>query len=318
MLLCSHPCHRGRRHRCPLRGADGRRPHGAGLPRLPSRVFAALVVDDDGRMTAAELAKTLAVSPAAISGAVSFLSQISFLHREREPGSRRDVYVVDDDAWLQAMMRKDQTYAPMLAALGTALRGLADDAAGAAPAVADAGVPGLRRRGDGRAGRAVAGARGPSSRTAYAGVADDGLGPTVTDRHVGHRHRPAEPRPAPRIARRHAARGPGARAVAAVRRGGELLWGDGIGVADVGRGRAPGADDQFLVASNSKTFTAVMVMQLRDEGRLDLDDRLGRPPARGHPPRHRAAGARPRLRACSASRSATSGRRWCSPTTRSC
>jgi len=100
----------------------------AGLPRLPSRVFAALVVDDDGRMTAAELAKTLAVSPAAISGAVNFLSQISFLHREREPGSRRDVYVVDDDAWLQAMMRKDQTYAPMLAALGTAMRGLADDA----------------------------------------------------------------------------------------------------------------------------------------------------------------------------------------------
>ncbi len=100
----------------------------AGLPRLPSRVFAALVVDDDGRMTSAELADTLAVSPAAISGAVSFLSQISFLHREREPGSRRDVYVVDDDAWLKAMMRKDQTYAPMLAALGTAMRGLAADA----------------------------------------------------------------------------------------------------------------------------------------------------------------------------------------------
>ena len=45
----------------------------AGLPRLPSRVFAALVVDDDGRMTAAELAETLAVSPAAVSGAVNFL-----------------------------------------------------------------------------------------------------------------------------------------------------------------------------------------------------------------------------------------------------
>ena len=40
----------------------------AGLPRLPSRVFAALLVDDDGRMTAAELAEALGVSPAGVSG----------------------------------------------------------------------------------------------------------------------------------------------------------------------------------------------------------------------------------------------------------
>ena len=100
----------------------------AGLPRLPSRVFAAIVVDEDGRMTAAELAETLAVSPAAVSGAVKLLSQIGFLHRERERGSRKDVYVVDDDAWLGAMMRKDQTYAPMLTALTSALDGLGEDA----------------------------------------------------------------------------------------------------------------------------------------------------------------------------------------------
>jgi predicted transcriptional regulator len=100
----------------------------AGLPRLPSRVFAALVVDDDGRMTAAELAATLQVSPAAVSGAVNFLGQIGFLHREREPGSRKDVYVVDDDAWLGAMMRRDQTYSPMMTALATALEGLGSGA----------------------------------------------------------------------------------------------------------------------------------------------------------------------------------------------
>lgn len=100
----------------------------AGLPRLPSRVFAALVVDDDGRMTSAELAQVLSVSPAAISGAVKFLSQISFIHRERERGSRRDVYVVDDDAWLQAMLRTDQTYGPMRTALAAAIEGLGADA----------------------------------------------------------------------------------------------------------------------------------------------------------------------------------------------
>ena len=34
------------------------------------------------------------------------------------------VYVVDDDAWLQATMRGDQAYAPMVAALDDALRRL--------------------------------------------------------------------------------------------------------------------------------------------------------------------------------------------------
>jgi len=67
---------------------------------------------------------------------------------------------------------------------------------------------------------------------------------------------------------------------AAVQRRGEVLWGDGIGTADLAAApaqrRTPGPDDQFLVASNTKTFTAVMVMQLRDEGRLDLDDPIAR------------------------------------------
>jgi len=61
---------------------------------------------------------------------------------------------------------------------------------------------------------------------------------------------------------------------AAVCHGGGLAWGDGIGVADLDGDRAPGSDDQFLVGSNTKTFIAVMVMQLRDEGRLALDDLL--------------------------------------------
>src|SRR4249919_2165271 len=62
---------------------------------------------------------------------------------------------------------------------------------------------------------------------------------------------------------------------AAVCRGGEQLWGEGIGRADLAGERTPGPDDQYLIASNTKTFTAVMVMQLRDEGRLSLDDLLG-------------------------------------------
>ena len=45
----------------------------AGLPRMPSRVFAALLVSEEGKLTAAELAKQLQVSPAAVSGAVRYL-----------------------------------------------------------------------------------------------------------------------------------------------------------------------------------------------------------------------------------------------------
>jgi CubicO group peptidase (beta-lactamase class C family) len=64
---------------------------------------------------------------------------------------------------------------------------------------------------------------------------------------------------------------------AGVVRGGGFVWQEGIGTVDVSAPeRAPGPDDQFLIASNSKTFTAVMVMQLRDEGKLSLDDGLDR------------------------------------------
>ena len=62
---------------------------------------------------------------------------------------------------------------------------------------------------------------------------------------------------------------------AGVIRGGGFVWQEGIGAADLAAPDvAPSPDDQFLIASNSKTFTAVLVMQLRDEGKLRLDDTL--------------------------------------------
>src|SRR4051794_23612979 len=82
----------------------------AGLARLPARVFAVLLVDDDGRMTSAELVEALAISPAAVSGAVRVLEQLGWTRRERERGTRRDVYVVDDDAWRSALLQGDRTY----------------------------------------------------------------------------------------------------------------------------------------------------------------------------------------------------------------
>jgi DNA-binding transcriptional ArsR family regulator len=68
-------------------------------------------------MTAAEIGEALSVSPASVSGAVRSLEQMRMIHRAREAGSRRDVFVVADDAWHEVMMSSSSTYAPLTQAL---------------------------------------------------------------------------------------------------------------------------------------------------------------------------------------------------------
>lgn len=51
-----------------------------------------------------------------------------------------------------------------------------------------------------------------------------------------------------------------------------LAWEAGIGFADVATRRAPDHRTLYRVASITKTFTGTAIMQLRDEGRLALDD----------------------------------------------
>jgi CubicO group peptidase (beta-lactamase class C family) len=63
---------------------------------------------------------------------------------------------------------------------------------------------------------------------------------------------------------------------AAAVRDGEIVWSDAVGLADVEHGEDATPDHQYRIASITKTFTAVAVMQLRDEGRLSLDDPLDR------------------------------------------
>lgn len=79
----------------------------SGWPRMPARVFVALMVTDSGALTAAELAQTLRVSPAAVSGAVRYLTRLHLATREREPGSRRDIFRVRDEAWQDALANRD-------------------------------------------------------------------------------------------------------------------------------------------------------------------------------------------------------------------
>jgi D-alanyl-D-alanine carboxypeptidase len=53
---------------------------------------------------------------------------------------------------------------------------------------------------------------------------------------------------------------------------GELVWSKGIGFADVRKKRRADPKTLYRIASITKTFTATAVMQLRDDGKLALDD----------------------------------------------
>jgi DNA-binding transcriptional regulator GbsR (MarR family) len=81
----------------------------AGFPRMPARVFAALLASESGSLTSAALCALLKVSPAAVSGAVRYLSHVNLVSRESEPGSRREFYRVHEDVWYEAIARRDRT-----------------------------------------------------------------------------------------------------------------------------------------------------------------------------------------------------------------
>ena len=79
----------------------------AGMPRMPARIFVALLTADTSRLTAEELAGLLRVSPAAVSGGVRYLIQVGLVSRETEPGSRRHVYVLPDNVWHEVLRVRD-------------------------------------------------------------------------------------------------------------------------------------------------------------------------------------------------------------------
>lgn len=72
----------------------------SGIPRMPARVFAYILAEDRDRYTAAELAEGLGISPAAVSGAVRYLTQTRLVVRERRPSGRGDLFrIIDGDLW---------------------------------------------------------------------------------------------------------------------------------------------------------------------------------------------------------------------------
>jgi CubicO group peptidase (beta-lactamase class C family) len=61
-------------------------------------------------------------------------------------------------------------------------------------------------------------------------------------------------------------------ATAGVVHGDKLVWTASAGFADTSTHVTPGPGTLYQIASITKTFTGTAVMQLRDAGRLDLDD----------------------------------------------
>ncbi|HEX6682712.1 MAG TPA: MarR family transcriptional regulator [Candidatus Limnocylindrales bacterium] len=103
----------------------------SGMPRMASRLFAALLVTDSGKLSAAELAERLGAGAPAISGAAKYLVQVRLVERGREPGNRHDFCRIHEHTWSRFVSQSD----PMLArtqagaAEGVAVLGL-DSAAG--------------------------------------------------------------------------------------------------------------------------------------------------------------------------------------------
>ena len=80
----------------------------SGMPRMPARIFAALLSSDTSRRTAEELAALLQVSPAAVSGGVRYLVQVGLVSREAQAGSRRHVYRMPDNVWHEVLRSRDR------------------------------------------------------------------------------------------------------------------------------------------------------------------------------------------------------------------
>jgi DNA-binding transcriptional regulator GbsR (MarR family) len=75
----------------------------SGMQRMAARVFAALLTAPGGGLTAREIAETLDVSAAAVSGATSYLTRTGLVERTRTPRERVDRYDVKGTSWAEAM-----------------------------------------------------------------------------------------------------------------------------------------------------------------------------------------------------------------------
>lgn len=82
-----------------------------------------------GRESAADIAALLRIIPAAVSGAVRYLTQVGLIEREREPGRWRDHYRVRDDLWYETVMQREEMLASWQRSLEAGVEAVGPDSA---------------------------------------------------------------------------------------------------------------------------------------------------------------------------------------------
>ncbi|MCX7522672.1 MarR family transcriptional regulator [Microbacterium sp. STN6] len=98
----------------------------AGMPKMPSRVLMVLTLAEDPGLTAVELAESLAVSAAAISGAVRYLQTLGMVRRVAQAGSRRDRYAIPDNVWSSTVAHERPVYRALAAQADAGLAAITD------------------------------------------------------------------------------------------------------------------------------------------------------------------------------------------------
>ena len=81
-----------------------------GFPRLPAAVLMTLMTSEESGLTADVLAERTQSSPAAISGAVRYLTTIGMIRRHVLPGDRRYVYELPEHPWYTVSIGKNELY----------------------------------------------------------------------------------------------------------------------------------------------------------------------------------------------------------------
>ncbi|WP_375387265.1 GbsR/MarR family transcriptional regulator [uncultured Amnibacterium sp.] len=99
-----------------------------GFPRVPAQILLQLMVEPTGTATAAGLADSLGLSPAAVSGGIKYLDVLGFIRIDTVPGSRRHAYSLPAVPWYSSTLMQDR-YGPLRALIDA---GLADVEAGPA------------------------------------------------------------------------------------------------------------------------------------------------------------------------------------------
>lgn len=84
-----------------------------GFPRMAANVVMALTVSEEGRLTSAQLSERLGISPAAVSGAIKYLTTLGMVVSSTVPGTRRHIYRLPDRPWYAASLVRPSVYSAL-------------------------------------------------------------------------------------------------------------------------------------------------------------------------------------------------------------